>query len=92
MKKNVKIEDISKDVDQLTHVDPEDLPPLPEPYSDPENIPDWAPLKDTARESYECSLDDTIAVSIPKPGWRFPLCSPPYSPPSAAPRIPHALA
>lgn len=67
MKKQIKIEDISKPSPQLTHVDQKDLPPLPRPYNDPANIPPWKPLTDKQRESVEASLDDTIAVGIPRP-------------------------
>ncbi len=67
MKKNVKVEDISKDMEQLTHVDPEDLYSLPGPYSDSENLPEFKPLTDKAKAEYEATLDDTIALSIRKP-------------------------
>ena len=67
MSKNVKVEDISKPMDQLSHVDPAECKTLPPPYDNLENIPEWKPLTDAAKESLECSLDDTIAVSIPKP-------------------------
>jgi Fe-S oxidoreductase len=61
-----KIEDISKPSDQLTHLHVEDLPPLPAPYDDIEKLPGFQKLKDTSKERYESSLDDTIAVSLPK--------------------------
>jgi Fe-S oxidoreductase len=63
----IKVEDMGKKSGLLMHVDPKDLPPLPPPYDRPENIPPWKPLKDKAKETFESSLDDTIAVSIPKP-------------------------
>jgi len=63
----VKIEDVSKDTDQLTHLETADQPVLPCPYDRPDMIPEFKGLSDTARESYESSLDDTIAISIPKP-------------------------
>ncbi len=67
MSKNVKIEDISKPLEQLGHVDRSDLVKLPPPLDTLDAFPEWQPLKDSAKESYECSLDDTVAVSIPKP-------------------------
>ncbi|MFO8057054.1 MAG: (Fe-S)-binding protein [bacterium] len=67
MKDNLKVSDISKKEDKLSGLDFENLPPLPPPYDRPENLPKWKELTDKAKESYECSLDDTIALSIPKP-------------------------
>jgi len=62
-KKSVKITDTSKDTEQLSHVAPEDLMPLP-------NMPaeeDWKPLSDNTKENYACILDDTSILPIPKP-------------------------
>ncbi len=67
MKKHVSVTDISKDTDQVTHVAVEDLKPLPCPYNQPENMPEYKQLTDKARESYMGSLDGTIALSLPKP-------------------------
>jgi len=66
-KKRIKVEDISKPTEQLTHVDPAECIPLRAPYDDPANIPEFAPLSEDAKQQYECSLDDTVAVSVPKP-------------------------
>lgn len=68
MKRDIKVEDISKNPDKpLTHIEMADLPPLPPPYDDPANIPPWRPLTDKQKESVEANLDDTIAVGVPKP-------------------------
>lgn len=67
MKNRVKIEDISKPSEKLTHLDLDDLMPLPPPYDKIEEQPGWKALSDNAVENLETSLDDTIAVSIPKP-------------------------
>ena len=67
MNRKVRVEDISNPDIQLSHVEPSDLPPLPGPYSDPQNIPEWKPLSDKAKEDFVASLDDTIALSLPKP-------------------------
>ncbi len=67
MKNRVKIEDISKPSEKLTHLDLDDLMPLPPPYDKIEDQPGWKALSDSAIENLETSLDDTIAVSIPKP-------------------------
>ncbi|MBF0107083.1 MAG: (Fe-S)-binding protein [Deltaproteobacteria bacterium] len=66
-KKNITVEDFGKKDGQLSHVDKNDQPVLPAPYNKPENIPEFKPLKDAPKEKFECSLDDTIALSIPKP-------------------------
>jgi hypothetical protein len=65
MKRKIKVEDIGKPSAKLTQTDPKDFKPLPPPYDKPENLPDWDPLK--VSDGVESSLDDTIAVAIPKP-------------------------
>ena len=66
-KRRIKINDISKPSPKLTELRKEDFMPLPPPFEKPESTPDFAPLGERAREQYEASLDDTLAVSIPKP-------------------------
>jgi Fe-S oxidoreductase len=66
-RKRVRVEDISKPSEKLSELRKEDFKPLPEPFDKPESTPDFKPLSDKAKEQYESSLDDTIAVSIPKP-------------------------
>ena len=65
MKKKIKVSDIGKPGEKLTHLDPKDFKPLPPPYDKPENLPDWDPLK--VSDEIESSLDDTIVVAVPKP-------------------------
>jgi len=67
MGSKLKVEDISKPSDHLIHLDPADLPPLPAPYNQPENIPAWPALPQKTKDAVEASLDDTVAVGIPKP-------------------------
>ncbi|MFH1417149.1 MAG: (Fe-S)-binding protein [Planctomycetota bacterium] len=67
MKKRIKIEDISKPSAKLSELRKEDLKPLPPPFDTPEATPDFAPLSEKAMATYESSLDDTIALSLPKP-------------------------
>ncbi len=67
MKKKIKVEDISKGSEQLVRIDPQDLMPLPPPYDKIDEEPVWKELKPEFREQYEASLDDTCALSIPKP-------------------------
>lgn len=63
-RKVVRLEDMWKEDDTpLTHVDLEDLMPMPEPF---EERP-FTPLKPDVREKFEASLDDTLALGIPKP-------------------------
>ena len=66
-KRELKIEDISSETDQLSHVDLEDLMPMPEPLDDPAKEPAWRPLSKEAKEKYECSLDDTLVLEVPHP-------------------------
>jgi Fe-S oxidoreductase len=64
---NFRIEDVSKPTKQWTHVDRDDLMPLPEPLADKNAETKWEPLTDAEREKYEASLDDTLILDIPKP-------------------------
>ena len=48
-------------------LDSNEIVPLPPPYDGAEGTPEWKPLTDAAKEQYEATLDDTIAVSIPRP-------------------------
>ena len=68
MKQNkVKIEDISKGSGDLIEIKPEELMKLPAPYDTVESQPPFKPLSDEAREKFECSLDGTVAIKLPKP-------------------------
>ncbi len=58
---------ISSASEQLAHVTEADLLPLPAPYDKLENLPGFQALKEAAREEYEASLDDTLAVGLKKP-------------------------
>ncbi len=67
MSKPISLNDFDKPSEQLTHLELQELMPLPPPYDNVDEHPRWAPLKPQAREKYACSLDDTIAISLPKP-------------------------
>jgi Fe-S oxidoreductase len=60
------ITDISKASEQLAHVDPHDLLPLPPPYDKLEELPPFKALTQTQKDSVESSLDDTVVVGLPK--------------------------
>ncbi len=68
-KKNfVKLSDMAREDGQpLLHLENEDLMRLPPPLDDPAKDRPWRPIPDSAREKYECILDDTVAVNVPKP-------------------------
>ncbi|MCX7017074.1 MAG: (Fe-S)-binding protein [Candidatus Sumerlaeota bacterium] len=66
-KKAFRLEDISQDNGQWSHVENSDLMPLPAPLDNPAEEPAWKPLSDQARERYECNLDGTLILNIPKP-------------------------
>jgi ferredoxin len=65
--KQVKVEDISKPSERLSELRKEDFKPLPGDLADPEATPDFKPLSDEVREKFETTLDDTVALSLPKP-------------------------
>lgn len=69
MKKPVTIEGFSRGEGPLTHVKPEDQIPLPPPFDKIDEEPPLRQLPEESQKKYEC-LDDTIAVSIPKPESR----------------------
>ncbi len=66
MKPSLRPSDIAKPSDCLCHIAPGELPPLPAPYEDfnQVTIPPTNPEK---VKHLETSLDDTIAIGIPKP-------------------------
>ena len=64
--KHVKLTDISKPSEQLTHVDAADLTPLFPPYEDFNQITVPVLNKEKTAE-IETSLDDTVALALPKP-------------------------
>jgi Fe-S oxidoreductase len=66
MSEALRPSDISKPSKHLAHVAAEDLPPLPPPYEDFNKIT-ITELKAEKVANVEASLDDTIAVGIPKP-------------------------
>jgi Fe-S oxidoreductase len=68
MSGRIKLEDMSlPDRRPLAHLGNQDLMPLPAPLADAAKDHNWTPLSEQAREKYECLLDDTCAVSIPRP-------------------------
>ena len=66
MPEALKPSDISKPSKRLAHITAEDLPPLPPPYED-FNKKTITELKEEKVAKVEASLDDTIAIGIPKP-------------------------
>lgn len=66
-KSTIKINDISKPSEQLAHVSIDDMMPLPSPYDKIEDQPGWKVITDEQKEKVESSLDDTIALGLPKP-------------------------
>jgi Fe-S oxidoreductase len=68
MSKRPTIRDMSRDDRQpLVHLENRSLMPLPRPLDDPSMDRGWTPLSPQARERYECILDDTCTVSVPRP-------------------------
>ncbi|MBI4875392.1 MAG: (Fe-S)-binding protein [Acidobacteria bacterium] len=69
MKKNrTRLEDLaSAERKPLVHLENEDLMPLPAPLDGPSKDHNWPPLPAQAREKFECLLDDTCALNLPRP-------------------------
>jgi len=68
VKSRIKLGDMSRpEKEPLAHLENQDLKPLPPPLADPAQDRGWIPLSDQIREKYECILDDTCAVNIPRP-------------------------
>ncbi len=68
MSADLKLTDISRaSREPLTHVVNEELMPLPAPFDSPGKDKSWKPLAPRTIEACECSLDNTCAVSIPRP-------------------------
>jgi len=65
--KIVELTDISKDCGPLADIPLEQQIPLPPPFDKIEEEPAHTPLTDAAKEKYECDLDMTSAVNMPKP-------------------------
>ncbi len=66
MNENLKPADISKPATRLAHIEPGELAPLPPPYEDFNQV-GITELKAEKAAAMESSLDDTIAIGIPKP-------------------------
>jgi Fe-S oxidoreductase len=66
MTEPVTFRSFSKRDGALIRITPDDQTPLPPPYDNLEEEPFIAPLADAVRKQY-VTLDDTIAVSIPRP-------------------------
>lgn len=64
--KQIKVKDISKDIDQLAEIDPQKLVPLPHPYDKTEELPGFKRLKQEIVETQQTSLDGVLAVGIPR--------------------------
>lgn len=66
MNHKVMPSDISEPSKRLGHIEPAELPPLPPPYEDFNDL-GISELKAEKTASIETSLDDTVAIAIPKP-------------------------
>src|SRR5512137_305754 len=62
----MRIEDISKESDQLIEINKSDLIPLPYPYDNPDKDPAMGELTQEQKDRYEASLDGVVGVAIPK--------------------------
>ncbi|MCX6641723.1 MAG: (Fe-S)-binding protein [bacterium] len=62
-----KVTDISVPSEQLAHVDPQDMFPLPPPYDKVKEQPGFKALSAETRKTVAASLDDTVCVGLPQP-------------------------
>jgi Fe-S oxidoreductase len=68
MKGKITLGDMARrDREPLAHLSNDHLMPLPPPLDDPAKEGAWTPLSVQAKEKYECLLDDTCAVNVPRP-------------------------
>ncbi|HWT81667.1 MAG TPA: (Fe-S)-binding protein, partial [Candidatus Methylomirabilis sp.] len=68
MTETIKPGDMSReDRRPLIHLENKDLMPLPPPLENPAKDHNWGTLSAQVKEKYECDLDDTCAVNIPRP-------------------------
>src|SRR3974390_1665099 len=68
MKPNLDLKDMSRpDHRPLIHVENSDLMPLPAPLDNPAADHAGKTLTAQATERYECALDDTCVLSLPRP-------------------------
>jgi Fe-S oxidoreductase len=66
MKRGMPLASVGRPSERLGALDDRDQVPLPPPY-DKVPEPPLPQLSAEARAKYECSLDDTLAVSVPRP-------------------------
>ncbi len=69
MKTLLKPSDIANASECLCHIEPGELSPLPSPYED-FNQTALLPLKPEKTKNMESSLDDTVAIGIPRPAGK----------------------
>ena len=68
MRRKIELNDMAREErTPLIHLENRDLMPLPPPLDSPEKDHNWTPLSAQVQERYECRLDDTCAVNIPRP-------------------------
>ena len=68
MSRYVDLREVSrKDREPLTHVENNELMPLPAPLDSPDKDHPWTPLSSTTKQNCECGLDDTCVLNLPQP-------------------------
>ncbi len=64
--REIRPRDLAREADQVTSIDPSQLPPLPPPYTDWRDEP-IAPLSASANARWEHSLDGVVGLRIARP-------------------------
>jgi Fe-S oxidoreductase len=68
MKDKSQLSDLARpEKEPLIHIENKDLMSLPYPLDGAQQDHTWNALSEQVRSKYECSLDDTCAVSVPQP-------------------------
>ena len=68
MPKSLKVEDFGKyQGKQLVEVEISDLVPLPPPYDNLDEQPEWKQISEEQKSHIVCNLDGVSATSLPKP-------------------------
>jgi Fe-S oxidoreductase len=68
VKKTITLRDMSKlESKPLVQLENNDLMPLPSPLADPKQDHGWAQISEQIANKYECILDNSCAVNVPRP-------------------------
>lgn len=67
VRKDIKVKDLSKGIEPLIELDPQDFAPLPPPYDKLEELPGFKRLKDAETKENVVNLDGVLIGGLPVP-------------------------